>query len=94
MNDALDSTVAELENANVCDVRTLVAGADDLAGNLRHYRRHVYLRMAEEIRASASLGLRVEHQPLQHASREESLAVRRPAKDPDPASTKATAPTY
>ncbi len=64
MNDALDSTVAELENANVCDVRTLVAGADDLAGNLRHYRRHVYLRMAEEIRASASLGLRVEHQPL------------------------------
>jgi FkbH-like protein len=59
MNDVLDSTVAELGNASVYDVRTLVTDADDLAGNLRHYRRHVYLRMAEEIRASASPGLRV-----------------------------------
>jgi FkbH-like protein len=64
MNDALDSTVAELQNASVCDVRTLAVDADDLAGNLRHYRRHVYLRMAEEIRASASPGLRVQREPL------------------------------
>jgi len=64
MNDALDSTVAELENASVCDVRTLVLDADDLAGNLRHYRRHVYLQMAEEIRASADTGLRVQRERL------------------------------
>jgi FkbH-like protein len=60
MNEALDSTVAGLENASVCDVRTLVVDTDDLAGNLRHYQRHVYLEMAGVIRASASPGLRIQ----------------------------------
>jgi FkbH-like protein len=50
MNAALDSAVARLPNASVCDVRTLVHSEDDLMSDIRHYRRHVYLRMAEEIR--------------------------------------------
>jgi hypothetical protein len=64
MNDALDAAVDGLENASIFDVRTIVTSPDDLAGNLRHYQRHVYLRMAEEIRASASPGLRIQRQRL------------------------------
>ena len=64
MNSALDRVVATLPNATVCDVRTFVAGEEDLTDNLRHYRRHAYLRMAEEIRAVTTSGLTLEHEPL------------------------------
>jgi FkbH-like protein len=53
MNQALDEVVADLPNASVCDLRTFVVSEDDLMSDIRHYRRHVYLRMAEEIRAAA-----------------------------------------
>jgi FkbH-like protein len=64
MNEALDRTVAELENADVCDMRRLVEGPADLVDNLRHYQRQVYLRMAEEIRALATDELSVTRIPL------------------------------
>ena len=63
MNAALDQVVAELPNASVCDVRAFVTSQDDLLSDIRHYRRHVYLRMAEEIRASGEAGLTVQPQP-------------------------------
>jgi hypothetical protein len=53
MNAALDGVVAELPNATICDLRTFVLSEDDLASDIRHYKRHIYLRMAEEIRAAA-----------------------------------------
>lgn len=64
MNDALDSVVATLSNTTVCDVRTLVRGPEDLAGNLRHYQRHVYLAMADQIRASGASELRFRRERL------------------------------
>ncbi len=64
MNSALDEVVASLPNATVCDVRAFVLGVDDLDDNLRHYRRHAYLRMAEEIRAVTASGLTLERKPL------------------------------
>ena len=64
MNEALDRTVLELPNAEVCDVRRLVDGSADLANNLRHYQRQVYVRMAEEIRGLGSKELRVTRVPL------------------------------
>jgi len=63
MNAALDDVVAGLANATVVDVRTFVTGPDDLVTDIRHYRRHVYLRMAEEIRSAGVSGLVVERQP-------------------------------
>jgi hypothetical protein len=63
MNAALDEVVAGLGNATVCDVRTLVTGPDDLLDDIRHYRRHVYLAMAEQIRASGVAGVTVQPQP-------------------------------
>jgi FkbH-like protein len=63
MNAALDDVVAGLPNAMVCDVRAFVTGRDDLLDDIRHYRRHVYLAMAEEIRASGVAGLTVQPQP-------------------------------
>ncbi len=63
MNAALDEAVSGLPNASVCDVRTFVTSPDDLLSDIRHYRRHVYLRMAEEIRAAGVAGLTVEHLP-------------------------------
>ncbi len=64
MNETLDRTVLDLPNAEVCDVRRLVDGSADLANNLRHYQRQVYLRMAEEIRGIGSSELRVTRVPL------------------------------
>ena len=64
MNAALDQVVAELPNASVCDVRAFVLGPDDLMSDIRHYRRHVYLQMAEEIRAMAASGLSAGRQSL------------------------------
>ena len=64
MNAALDEVVAEIPNAAVCDVRTFVLSRDDLMSDIRHYRRHIYLRMAEEIRATAASGLIAGRQPL------------------------------
>ena len=60
MNAALDRVVQSLPNATVCDVRTFVLTEDDVTDSIRHYRRRSYLRMAEEIRAAAATGLRVE----------------------------------
>jgi FkbH-like protein len=57
MNAALDEVVAELPNASVCDLRTFVLSEDDLASDIRHYKRHIYLRMAEEIRAAGARDL-------------------------------------
>ena len=54
--------MAELPNATVCDVRRFVTSADDLLSDIRHYRRHVYLQMAEEIRAAGVAGLTIERQ--------------------------------
>lgn len=63
MNAALDEVVSGVPNAAVCDVRALVTGPDDLLSDVRHYRRHVYLAMAEQIRASGVTGLTVETEP-------------------------------
>ncbi|HLH29023.1 MAG TPA: hypothetical protein VKW77_08900, partial [Acidimicrobiales bacterium] len=64
MNEALDEVVRELPMATVCDVRAIVRSPDDLLTDIRHYRRHVYLRIAEEIRAVAAAELRVERPGL------------------------------
>lgn len=71
MNAALDDVVAELTNATVCDLRTFVLSEDDLMSDIRHYRRHIYLRMAEEIRAAGAANLVLQREPLvTRASRE------------------------
>jgi FkbH-like protein len=62
MNAALDDVVAGLANATVCDLRTFVLSEDDLMSDIRHYRRHIYLRMAEEIRALGSPDLVVQRE--------------------------------
>ncbi len=64
MNAALDQVTATLPNATICDVRTFVLTEDDLTDSIRHYRRHAYLRMAEEIRAASTSELLVQHQGL------------------------------
>jgi FkbH-like protein len=63
MNAALDDVVARLDNATVCDLRTFVVDEDDLMSDIRHYRRHVYLRMAEEIRRAGVETLVVQPEP-------------------------------
>jgi FkbH-like protein len=62
MNAILDRVVDELPNASVCDVRTFVTSPDDFTDSIRHYRRHSYLRMAEEIRGAGPAGLEVVHE--------------------------------
>ncbi len=59
MNEALDRVVEDLVNTTVCDVRKFVLTEDDLSRDIRHYRRHVYVRMAEEIQAAAGSSLDV-----------------------------------
>jgi FkbH-like protein len=66
MNAALTQVVVELPNASVCDVRAFALGPDDLMSDIRHYRRHVYLQMAEEIRAVGASGLTPERRSLGH----------------------------
>jgi FkbH-like protein len=58
MNAALDALVAQLPVATVCDVRLIVRNEADLSGDIRHYRRHVYKRIAEQILASGATTLR------------------------------------
>jgi len=52
MNGALEEMVAEADNATICDIRQLVTSPDDLTDHLRHYRRQIYLGIAEQIRAT------------------------------------------
>jgi FkbH-like protein len=59
MNAALDEIIDSLPNTTLCDVRLIVATEDDVFGNIRHYRRSCYLRMAEEIRAAGASGLKI-----------------------------------
>jgi FkbH-like protein len=59
MNAALSQVVDDLPNTTVCDVRPFVVSGDDLSRDIRHYRRHVYVRIAEEIRRSAAPGIDV-----------------------------------
>jgi hypothetical protein len=66
MNAALDDVVAELPNATICDLRTFVLSEDDLASDIRHYKRHIYLRMAEEIRAAGATDLVFQPEPVTH----------------------------
>lgn len=54
MNRALDEVAAGLPNVSICDVRPMVVSSQDVASDIRHYQRQVYLRIAEEIRASAA----------------------------------------
>jgi len=51
MNLALDSAVARLPRAQICDVRTIVTEDDLSKSDLRHYHRRVYKQIAEQIRA-------------------------------------------
>ena len=66
MNAALEQVVASLPEASVCDVRAFAQGPDDLMSDIRHYRRHVYLQMAEEIRAVAASGLTARRRSLRN----------------------------
>ncbi len=77
MNEALDEVVTELPNAVVCDIRTIVTGEDDLSKtDIRHYQRHIYKRMAEEIRASGAdaLSLRTPDRDKARSRRGRALA--------------------
>ena len=60
MNAVLDEVVAGLPNVSICDLRTFVLTEDDVMSDIRHYRRHVYLRMAEEIRGAGAPDLVVQ----------------------------------
>jgi FkbH-like protein len=46
MNALLESVVAELPNAEICDVRPFVTSEADLRDGLRHYTRQSYIRIA------------------------------------------------
>ena len=50
MNIALEEVVRELPNATILDVRKFVTSKDDLAGNIRHYRRRVNHQISEALR--------------------------------------------
>jgi len=49
INRALDEVASTLPNVEVCDVRPFTGSAGDFRLDIRHYRRHVYVRTAEEI---------------------------------------------
>jgi len=49
INQALDEVAATLPDVEVCDVRPFTGAAGDFRLDIRHYRRHVYVKMAEEI---------------------------------------------
>jgi len=57
MNRALEEAVDGLANASICDVRRFVRREQDLRGDLRHYRRHVYRLIADDLRTTAASGL-------------------------------------
>ena len=59
MNAALDEVVGDLANTRICDVRTFITTEDDFTDHIRHYRRGVYLTMAEEIRSAGAATLHV-----------------------------------
>lgn len=71
MNEALDEVVRELPHAAVCDVRHIVRSPDDLLADIRHYRRHVYLQIAERVRAIAVQELHVKQPHLSTRAYEE-----------------------
>ena len=54
MNAALAEVVDGLANASICDVRDFVHTVDDLMLDIRHYRGHVYLAIAEGLRAGGA----------------------------------------
>jgi len=54
MNVALEEAVAGVANASICDVRDFVHAEDDLMSDIRHYKRHVYLAIADEIRSGGA----------------------------------------
>jgi FkbH-like protein len=59
MNRALDEVVRELSNASILDVRGFITSRDDLTDSPRHYRRSVYLRMAEALRDVVTADIQV-----------------------------------
>ncbi|MHB8429756.1 MAG: HAD-IIIC family phosphatase [Acidimicrobiales bacterium] len=66
MNAVVDRVASTLPNAAVCDVRRFVLSPEDCTDGIRHYQRHGYLRMAEEIRALGSDHLDVRPEPWVH----------------------------
>jgi FkbH-like protein len=66
MNLALDEVVAELPNASVLDVRAFITSRSDFTDNPMHYRRRVYLQMAEAIRDLVEGDLRVKPMSLSY----------------------------
>jgi FkbH-like protein len=59
MNQALDEVVTELSNTAILDVRKFITSQDDLTNALMHYRRRVYLRMAEALRELVDADIQV-----------------------------------
>lgn len=59
MNVALEEVVRELPNTTILDVRKFITSRDDLTDSPRHYRRRVYLRMAETLRELVEADIQV-----------------------------------
>ncbi|HTU27014.1 MAG TPA: hypothetical protein VMF30_16525 [Pirellulales bacterium] len=49
MNRVLDEVAAQYDHVDVCDVRRIVTRRDQIADNIRHYRRGVYFHLASQI---------------------------------------------
>jgi FkbH-like protein len=66
MNQALDEVVGELPNASILDVREFITSRSDFTDGPRHYRRRVYLQMAEAIRDLVADDLEVKRFSLEY----------------------------
>jgi FkbH-like protein len=49
LNRALDEVVAEIPNAVICDLRTIVTSPADVTLNIRHYNRRAYTKIARAL---------------------------------------------
>ena len=50
MNRVLEEVVTELPNASILDVRDFITSRDDMTDYILHYRRRVYLQIADRLR--------------------------------------------
>jgi hypothetical protein len=80
MNRALEEVVAELPNAVILDVRKFISSREDMTNNILHYRRRIYLQIADALREMVEGNVEVKkmsRRSLRLALREKSMDFKR-----------------
>ena len=80
MNRALEEVVAELPNAVILDVRKFISSREDMTDNILHYRRRIYLQIADALREMVEGNVEVKkisRRSLRLALREKSMDFKR-----------------